>query len=70
MGNEVMKVIMRSVRVAIVAMEKKYVLHILNVCLYPWMSGMLVGLIVLSSVTCLDLRYSSTLSLQWHDLGK
>ena len=50
----------------IVAVEKQWVIHILSVCLQPWLTDILSSCTILSSVDCLALPYFPTLSHVWH----
>ena len=51
-------------------MENIQVLHILNVCLKPWVSTMKCVCSILSPVACPALQYFSTFSHKRHDLRR
>jgi hypothetical protein len=64
---------LRCVRVTFVAMEKQEVVNMsLCLCSCLKLSGMQIVsflcVVILSSMVCLALPYSSTLSHKWHDL--
>ena len=48
---------LRSLRAIIVAVEKQWVLHILSMCLWPYVSSMYSSSAILTSVACMVLRY-------------
>ena len=53
-----------------VALEKLLMLHILSVCLEPWVTSMQYARTILSFVACPVLHYFSTLSHKRHDFRK
>jgi len=61
---------LRCFRATIVAMEKQYVLYILNVCLEPYVTSMECACFLLSSIACSALKYFSTLSHKRHHFRK
>ena len=56
------KVTLRRVRVTAVDVEEQQLLHILGVCLQPFLSSVQCACAILSYVACPALQYFSTLS--------